>query len=151
MRVQAVVHFLCGRRCQVLLGVVSSDARLAVRALRDWTAELGLPFVVPESRVRFVLQRCAAPWSSRACPLTRRPGGERVAIVVLTSTTGLALVQVQGAATVAAVRGPVYIKYNAAAAACYLSGYEGRDCGVLLQLGQVWLCTCGAPACKQGL
>lgn len=36
---------------QVLLGILSSDIRLAVRALRDWTGALHVPFVIPQSRV----------------------------------------------------------------------------------------------------
>ena len=36
---------------QILVGVLSSDIRLAVRALRDWTSALHIPFVVPKSRV----------------------------------------------------------------------------------------------------
>lgn len=36
---------------EVLLGVISSDIRLAMRALRDYTEALNLPLVTPESRV----------------------------------------------------------------------------------------------------
>ena len=36
----------------LLVGVLASDVRLAVRALRDWTQALHVPFVVPTSRVR---------------------------------------------------------------------------------------------------
>ena len=35
----------------LLLGILSGDVRLAVRALRDYTGALGAAFVVPESRV----------------------------------------------------------------------------------------------------
>jgi len=80
----------------VLLGVMSSDVRLAVRALRDWCDSLGLEFVMPSPRV---------------------PGVQQLS----------------------AVRGSVYIKYNARTKACYVSQYLGRDRGVLLQLGQVQL------------
>lgn len=38
---------------QVLIGILASDIRLAVRSLKDFTAALGTPFVMPESRVRF--------------------------------------------------------------------------------------------------
>lgn len=38
----------------VLLGIVSSDVRLAMRALRDYLAALHLPFVAPTSRVRLI-------------------------------------------------------------------------------------------------
>lgn len=36
---------------EVLLGVLASDVRLAVRSLRDYCQALGLPFAAPESRV----------------------------------------------------------------------------------------------------
>jgi hypothetical protein len=36
----------------VLMGVVASDSRLGVRALRDWCQALGLPCLQPENRVR---------------------------------------------------------------------------------------------------
>ena len=78
---------------EVLLGVLSGDVRLAVRALRDWCAALGLPYTVPESRAA-------------------------------------------GAPNVAAIRGPAYIKFNSATRLCYATAYNGRDRGVLLQLGQ---------------
>ncbi|PRW60311.1 DUF1824 domain-containing [Chlorella sorokiniana] len=78
---------------EVLLGVVASDVRLAVRSLRDYCQSLGLPFRMPESRAAGV---AAAP----------------------------------------AIVGPVYVKYNSATGLCYASGYEGRDRGVLVQLGQ---------------
>ena len=35
----------------VLIGLMASDARLAVRALRDWCQELGIEYVVPENKV----------------------------------------------------------------------------------------------------
>ena len=36
---------------EILLGVLSSDIRLAVRALRDWTSALKVQFILPKSRV----------------------------------------------------------------------------------------------------
>lgn len=36
---------------QILIGVVSSDVRLAVRSLRDYVSALGLPYVLPQSKV----------------------------------------------------------------------------------------------------
>jgi hypothetical protein len=80
----------------VLLGLLSSDVRLAVRALRDWTAGLGLPYVAPVSRI-------------------------------------------DGGGPLAAVRGGVYLKYNARACMAYVTLYEGQDRGVLVQLGQAQL------------
>jgi hypothetical protein len=47
---------------EVLLGVLSSDARVAVRALRDWCQALGLPYVVPQCKVR---RRAAPGWAGR--------------------------------------------------------------------------------------
>eukprot|EP00955_Chlamydomonas_euryale_P079259 363275-Chlamydomonas_euryale.AAC.9 len=42
----------------VLLGVVSSDVRLAVRACRDWCSALNLEYVSPEIRVRQTSTTC---------------------------------------------------------------------------------------------
>jgi Domain of unknown function (DUF1824) len=36
---------------EVLLGVTASDARLAVRALRDWCSALALPYTPPTCKV----------------------------------------------------------------------------------------------------
>jgi len=77
---------------EVLIGVVAGDAKLGVRALRDWCWALGLPYVKPVSRV-------------------------------------------DGAAMLAGIRGPVYVKYNSKTQVAYVSGYTGRDRGVLIQLG----------------
>lgn len=43
---------------EILLGILSSDIRLAVRALRDWTNALSVPFVTPKSRVRSFANGC---------------------------------------------------------------------------------------------
>jgi len=80
----------------VLLGIMASDSRLAVRALRDWCQALGLPYAVPDSRVA-------------------------------------------GVDSIAAVQGSVYIKYNSTTQQSYLTLYQGRDRGVLVQLGQAQL------------
>ena len=42
----------------LLLGVLSSDVRMAVRAMRDWTQALDVEFVPPVSRVR-LRSRCS--------------------------------------------------------------------------------------------
>lgn len=42
---------------QILLGILCSDARLGVRALRDWCCAAGTKFVMPESQVRSVCDR----------------------------------------------------------------------------------------------
>lgn len=44
--------------------------------------------------------------------------------------------QVPGCPNLPSITGPVYIKYNSATGLCYASRYEGRDRGVLVQLGQ---------------
>ena len=44
--------------------------------------------------------------------------------------------RVPGVAAAPAVTGPVYLKYNSASGLCYCTQYEGRDRGVLVQLGQ---------------
>ena len=43
----------------LMLGILASDVRLGMRALRDWTQAFGLPMLTPEIRVRGVLL-CAA-------------------------------------------------------------------------------------------
>lgn len=40
----------------LMLGVLASDVRIAVRAYRDWCTELGVPYLAPESRVTGVEQ-----------------------------------------------------------------------------------------------
>lgn len=40
-----------GPEADVLLGVVASDIRIAVRAYRDWVEALGLPYAQPTSMV----------------------------------------------------------------------------------------------------
>ncbi|KAL3153089.1 hypothetical protein ABBQ38_012107 [Trebouxia sp. C0009 RCD-2024] len=77
---------------EVLLGILSSDIRLAVRALRDWTSALHLPFVIPKSRV-------------------------------------------EGISLITSLSGSVYIKYNAVSQQCYVTGYTGKDRGVLVTFG----------------
>lgn len=78
----------------ILIGIVASDLRLALRSLRDYVKALDLEFVQPEIRV---------------------PGVE----------------------TLSAVKGPVYVKYNAGSRSSYVSGYSGGDRGVLLSMGQI--------------
>lgn len=43
--------YIPGPAAEILLGIVSSDIRLAVRSLRDYCSALGVMFVLPESRV----------------------------------------------------------------------------------------------------
>lgn len=77
----------------LIIAVLASDLRLAVRSLRDYCDALGVEFIRPVSRVA-------------------------------------------GADSLAAISGSVYIKYIAASGLCYVSSYQGRDRGVLLQFGQ---------------
>lgn len=99
-----------GTGSDVLLGVVASDVRLAVRSLRDYCEGLGLPFVPPESQV--CLQR-ALLWLPH-CTYPDMPGAP----------------QVSGVAVAAAITGPVYIKLNSASGLCYAS-----RCQTLLHAG----------------
>lgn len=54
---------------EVLLGVVASEARLAVRALRDWCQALGLQYVQPDCKVRktpaAAAAACCGSWLPR--------------------------------------------------------------------------------------
>ena len=36
----------------LLMGIMASDVRLALRGFRDWCEALGLEYVIPENRVR---------------------------------------------------------------------------------------------------
>lgn len=111
----------------MLLGIVASDVRLAVRSLRDYCQALGLSFKASKaagiagSAARFQCLVCGAPPPHL---LLRNPRAQ------------VPESRVAGVAAAPAIPGPVYIKYNSASGLCYASGYEGRDRGVLVQLGQ---------------
>ncbi|KXZ54329.1 hypothetical protein GPECTOR_5g412 [Gonium pectorale] len=47
--------------------------------------------------------------------------------------------RVDGVANPMQLRGGVYLKYNSKTQLCYVSRYDGRDRGVLIQLGQLQL------------
>ncbi|EFJ50407.1 hypothetical protein VOLCADRAFT_103872 [Volvox carteri f. nagariensis] len=47
--------------------------------------------------------------------------------------------RVDGVSNAMQLRGGVYLKYNSKTQLCYVSRYDGRDRGVLLQLGQLQL------------
>jgi hypothetical protein len=75
----------------ILLGVLSSDVRLAVRSLRDYCKALKIPFIPPESRVPGIK---AAPMitggvfikynlQSRSCYTTMYDGRDRGVLVTL--------------------------------------------------------------------
>ena len=51
-----------GQPPSILIGIVSSDVRLAMRSLRDYLAALHLPFVAPTSRVSNVMT-CLFSWN----------------------------------------------------------------------------------------
>jgi hypothetical protein len=98
----------------VIVGVTASDARVAVRALRDWCAALDLPYVQPEVRL----------------------GGRPAAAAAGGGDGGSATTTPTPAPLAALPPGPVYVKYAPAGGLCYASPYTGPDRGVLLQLGQ---------------
>lgn len=109
------------RQANIIFGIVSSDIRLAVRALRDYTDVFGVPFEVPEVRgsVRAKPDKKSTDISvvihprKRLWPQSRVPG-----------------------ASVTQIKGGVYVKYIVASKTCYASAYNGKDRGVLVQLGQ---------------
>lgn len=68
-----------------------------------------------------------------AAPACRRLRAQRHAE---NTSAAAAPPQVPGCPTLPCIAGAVYIKYNSASGLCYASRYEGRDRGVLLQLGQ---------------
>lgn len=45
------------------------------------------------------------------------------------------MLQVEGVSLITSLLGPVYIKYNAVSQQCYVTGYNGKDRGVLVTLG----------------
>lgn len=47
--------------------------------------------------------------------------------------------RVDGCQNVKDIRGGVYLKYNSKTQVCYVSRYDGKDRGVLVQLGQLQL------------
>ena len=115
---------------EILIGILSSDIRLAVRALRDWTSALGVPFVLPKSRVRgFVI---AASGSDALMIASGQLTSHFNVHQPFATTTVL---QVEGVSIISSLSGSVYIKYNAVSQQCYVTGYTGKDRGVLLTLG----------------
>lgn len=96
---------------EIIVGVTASDARVAVRALREWCAALGLPYVQPEARLGAGGTKANADAAATGPP----PAAQSLA---------------------ALPPGPVYVKYAPAGGLCYASPYTGPDRGVLLQLGQ---------------
>lgn len=111
---------------ELLLGVLASDVRLAVRALRDWTDALHVPFVAPASRVRRKLSCWAPAMAARLHALPHR--GECATACLRTflprarkqslrggvwRPDGLCLaMQIEGKPNVAQVTGTVFLKYN---------------------------------------
>lgn len=49
---------------EVLLGIMSSDVRLGIRALRDWTERFRAEYIVPEVRV-WLMECCDATADTR--------------------------------------------------------------------------------------
>jgi hypothetical protein len=108
---------------EVIVGVTASDARVAARALREWCAALGLPYVQPEARLG---ASAGAGGGSNANAGAGAADAAAAAAATSTTPQGLA----------ALPPGPVYVKYAPAGGLCYASPYSGPDRGVLLQLGQ---------------
>jgi len=108
----------------VIVGIVASDARMAVRALRDWCAALGLPYVPPDVRL-----------GGRDAPPPPNPPAAAAAAAASDAAAGGGG---GGASTMLASLppGPVYVKYAPVGRLCFASPYSGPDRGVLLQLGQ---------------
>jgi hypothetical protein len=62
---------------------------------------------------------------------------QRCVSVSITYCRNAYILQVPGVETLSAVKGPVYVKYNAGSRSSYVSGYSGGDRGVLLSMGQI--------------
>lgn len=84
---------------QVLLGILCSDVRLGIRALRDWSSATGIQFVVPTSQV------------------TPAYGMKADKLLESRLSVGDAFLQVSGV-PVPRICGPVYIKFNSNTQVC---------------------------------
>eukprot|EP00775_Hariotina_reticulata_P009676 gene9676-9834_t len=80
-----------GSNAEVLLGVLASESRLAVRALRDWCQALGLHFVAPDCKVAGADSLAAVQGavyvkynsSSKVCYMSQYRGIDRGVLVQL--------------------------------------------------------------------
>jgi hypothetical protein len=111
-------NWMSAEETGLLMGITASEARLAVRALRDWCQALDVPFFLPDVR------------SSDGSSSTSSSGSEGPTADASNATPS-------SSSSLAAVRGPVYLKYNSKTALCYVTPFRGNDKGVLVQLGQV--------------
>lgn len=122
----------------MLLGVMASDVRLAVRALRDYCQALGLPFKVSDAACE-PLPVVSPDLGLKGCLLAAI---HSLTIFDLPShaptpnAVQMPESRVPEVAAAPAITGPVYVKFNSVSGLCYASRYEGRDRGVLVQLGQ---------------
>lgn len=118
----------------MLLGVVASDIRLAVRALRDYCAALGLPFLVRAAGRGY--WRAGVCWGLACAGLLpeRRPWMQllvddwcpsRLMLIPIQPTLLASPVvqvpesRVAGVTAAPGIQGAVYIKYNSATRLCY--------------------------------
>jgi hypothetical protein len=121
----------------VLLGIMASEARLAVRALRDWCQVLDMPFVLP-----YVNSSTSSSSSSSSSSVGGGAAADATSSEATTTTRSSSdsgSSPGSSSSSLAAVRGPVYLKYNSKTGQCYVSPYRGNDRGVLVQLGQAQL------------
>jgi len=65
----------------LLMGIMASDVRMAMRGFRDWCGALGLEFVIPENRVR---EHWRARQSQGGRIGDQMPEGERECSVLVT-------------------------------------------------------------------
>ena len=140
-----------GRVPEVLLGVLASDVRLAVRSLRDYCEALGLPLLVSGGLRRrrrwHACHTCVHTPSPPPPPPTTTHTHPHAPPCPAPSTSPhpphprlqAPESRVPGVAAAPAIVGAVYVKYNSATALCYCTRYEGRDRGVLVQLGRCQL------------
>ena len=128
---------------EVLLGVVASDVRLAVRSLRDYCQALGLPFRVrhrgvagggwrsagarlPATVLCIVQASGQEVLSAAGCalPRTRRQHAPmRQRMCAPRPLAQMPESRVPGVTAAPAIAGPVYLKFNSASGLCYASGW----------------------------
>ncbi len=121
----------------LLMGIMASDVKLAMRGFRDYCQALGLEFVVPENRVSPGKTRMSENLVS-ICPHTlvrflqgrRRWPKSRVAFIS-------SITQYPRCGTAIAFKTLMSdVRRHTMAQVCYVSPYLGNERGVLLQLGQ---------------
>ena len=115
---------------------MASDVRLGVRSLRDYCQALGLPFKASQGG-GFSFGRAEGEACQRTtCSCCFAPQPPVLLSLVACRACQMPESRVPGVAAAPAIAGPIYVKYNSASGLCYATQYEGRDRGVLVQLGQ---------------